>query len=72
MPANPTSTGSCPFSLPAFVHDLGPQVDITVRALMLDGAEQPGHLLAGAAVDLLDAPAFQSRNGLIAPGGNTS
>jgi hypothetical protein len=46
-----------------------PPVGVFVRRVVLDGAEQPGHPLAGARVDLLDDPKYEGRNGIVARSG---
>lgn len=44
----------------------GPRVEVTVRAVEVDGNAARGHPLIGAQVDLLDAPKFEGRNGIVA------
>jgi hypothetical protein len=46
-----------------------PPIGVTVRTVHLDGRLQAGHPLLGAAVDLLDAPVFEGRNGIVADDG---
>ena len=43
----------------------GPSIGVAVRAVELDGAPVDPHPLAGAAVDLLDDPVFEGRNGIV-------
>lgn len=46
-----------------------PKVGVAVRAVALDSAMVPDHPLLGAAVDLLDSPCFEGRNGIVAEDG---
>lgn len=46
-----------------------PDVGVTVRSVLVDGEPQAGHPLVGAAVDLLDDPVFEGRNGVVADDG---
>jgi hypothetical protein len=56
----PAGTVTRPFCQP---------IGVTVRSVRLDGAAQAGHPLLGAAVDLLGAPVFEGRNGIVADDG---
>jgi hypothetical protein len=44
---------------------LGPPVGVAVRAVSVQGAPVAAHPLLGAAVDLLDDPVFEGRNGIV-------
>jgi hypothetical protein len=46
-----------------------PPIGVTVRTVRIDGAVRPEHPLLGAAVDLLDSPKFEGRNGIVADDG---
>jgi hypothetical protein len=46
-----------------------PEVGVIVESVVVDGQEMPGHPLVGAAVDLLDRPVFEGRNGIVAEDG---
>lgn len=53
-----------------FARALAPPIGVTVRAVEIDRRPQHGHPLVGAAVDLLDDPTFEGRNGVIADDGD--
>jgi hypothetical protein len=57
------------FQRPAFVRRYSPPVGVFVDQVSTDNQPDPGHPLLGAAVNLLDAPCFEGRNGVIADDG---
>jgi len=57
------------FQPPPFVRSHGRPVRVTVDTVLRDTVEIPGHPLLGAPVDLLDAPKFEGRNGVVADDG---
>ncbi|WP_162901570.1 hypothetical protein [Breoghania sp. L-A4] len=54
------------FQKGGFARTLSPEVGVSVRSVFVDGTRQESHPLVGAAVDLLDNPVFEGRNGVIA------
>lgn len=50
-------------------RSLGPSIGVVVKSVAVDGHPAAGHPLVGAAVDLLDDPVFDGRNGLSAVAG---
>jgi hypothetical protein len=57
------------FQRPTFTRRHAPPVGVGVDGVTVDGVPVPGHPLLGAAVDLLDTPCFEGRNGVIADDG---
>ena len=54
---------------PAFTRPLTPAIGVTVRRVVVGDQEQSNHALVGAALQLLDQPKFEGRNGVIAEDG---
>jgi hypothetical protein len=54
---------------PPFVRTYGPIVGVSVEEVWRDGQKLDAHPLEGAAVQLLDEPKFEGRNGVIADAG---
>jgi hypothetical protein len=54
---------------PPFVRTYGPAVGVSVDAVWRDGQKVEAHPLEGAAVELVDEPKFEGRNGVIADAG---
>lgn len=57
------------FQPPAFTRPHGRPVGVTVDEVVRDDTADPTHPLVGAAVDLLDQPKFEGRNGVIGDDG---
>ena len=51
---------------PVSPRSRGPEVDVSVRAVSVDGYQVTEHPLVGAPVELLDEPKFEGRNGIVA------
>lgn len=54
------------FQNPPFRRTMTPDVGVVVRSVVLHGVPQAAHPLIGAAIDLLDRPVFEGRNGVVA------
>ena len=57
------------FQRPAFLRSHAPHVGVHVLGVSVDGEARPDHPLVGAAVDLLERPVFEGRNGAVADDG---
>jgi hypothetical protein len=66
MPGEPDLDRMIRFHRPVAPRSHGPQVGVFVRAVALNGAPSPGHLLVGGTMDLLGGAVFEGRNGEIA------
>src|SRR5579859_3431489 len=53
------------FQTPVAQRSHGPAVGVRVQAVSSNGQGVAGHALIGAAVDLIDGPVFEGRDGLI-------
>jgi hypothetical protein len=57
------------FQRPSFTRQHAPRIGVLVDQVSRDHVPDTGHPLLGAAVDLLDSPCFEGRNGVIADDG---
>lgn len=57
------------FQKPDFVRTYGPEIGVSVTAVLKDGRAVDGHHLLGAPVELVGNPVFEGRNGVISEDG---
>jgi len=69
LAGEPDLDGLIRFQTPVALRSHSPTVGVQVVGVMVDGMPRAGHPLLGAAVNLLEGPRFEERNGILAKPG---